>query len=244
MFYIRTADRLQRTATWLNKLEGGIDYLRGGRHRRLAGHRPPSSSARCSTWSTPTSASGRRRVEDPARSSKRFRPFVNSDDARPEHRAHPPAPAAPARDLGREERRAPAPTPLVARGAVCADPALPMERRVRARNERGDAPPRAAAARVRARASARHGRRARAAQVLVRVGTARTSSPSRTSIRSARRSCSRAASSATRAARRRSPRPIYKQSFDLRTGVPRRPVGVVAVWPVRVRDGRVEVLAA
>jgi len=29
MFYVRTADRLQRTATWLNNLEGGIDYLRG-----------------------------------------------------------------------------------------------------------------------------------------------------------------------------------------------------------------------
>jgi nitrite reductase (NADH) large subunit len=28
MFYVRTADRLERTATWLNKLEGGIDYLR------------------------------------------------------------------------------------------------------------------------------------------------------------------------------------------------------------------------
>jgi len=28
MFYIRTADRLERTATWLNKLEGGVDYLR------------------------------------------------------------------------------------------------------------------------------------------------------------------------------------------------------------------------
>ena len=28
MFYIRTADRLERTARWLNKLEGGIDYLR------------------------------------------------------------------------------------------------------------------------------------------------------------------------------------------------------------------------
>jgi nitrite reductase (NADH) large subunit len=28
MFYIRTADRLQRTAAWLNNLEGGIDYLR------------------------------------------------------------------------------------------------------------------------------------------------------------------------------------------------------------------------
>lgn len=28
MFYIKTADPLMRTATWLNKMEGGIDYLR------------------------------------------------------------------------------------------------------------------------------------------------------------------------------------------------------------------------
>ncbi|MBD2090859.1 nitrite reductase large subunit [Microcoleus sp. FACHB-1515] len=28
MFYIRTANRLERTATWLNKLEGGVDYLK------------------------------------------------------------------------------------------------------------------------------------------------------------------------------------------------------------------------
>jgi nitrite reductase (NADH) large subunit len=28
MFYIRTGDRLQRTSTWLENLEGGIDYLR------------------------------------------------------------------------------------------------------------------------------------------------------------------------------------------------------------------------
>lgn len=28
MFYIQTADRLQRTATWLDNMEGGIDYLR------------------------------------------------------------------------------------------------------------------------------------------------------------------------------------------------------------------------
>jgi nitrite reductase (NADH) large subunit len=28
MFYIRTADRLQRTATWLNNLDGGLDYLK------------------------------------------------------------------------------------------------------------------------------------------------------------------------------------------------------------------------
>lgn len=28
MFYIKTADRLQRTSTWLNQLEGGLDYLK------------------------------------------------------------------------------------------------------------------------------------------------------------------------------------------------------------------------
>jgi nitrite reductase (NADH) large subunit len=28
MFYIRTADRLQRTASWFNQLEGGLDYLK------------------------------------------------------------------------------------------------------------------------------------------------------------------------------------------------------------------------
>jgi nitrite reductase (NADH) large subunit len=28
MFYVRTADRLERTATWFNKLDGGIDHLR------------------------------------------------------------------------------------------------------------------------------------------------------------------------------------------------------------------------
>jgi nitrite reductase (NADH) large subunit len=28
MFYIKTADPLTRTATWLNKMEGGIEYLR------------------------------------------------------------------------------------------------------------------------------------------------------------------------------------------------------------------------
>ena len=28
MFYIRTGDRLQRTARWLESLEGGMKYLR------------------------------------------------------------------------------------------------------------------------------------------------------------------------------------------------------------------------
>ena len=29
MFYIRTADRLQRTSVWRDNLEGGLDYLQG-----------------------------------------------------------------------------------------------------------------------------------------------------------------------------------------------------------------------
>jgi NAD(P)H-nitrite reductase large subunit len=28
MFYMRTADRLQRTSTWRDNLEGGLDYLK------------------------------------------------------------------------------------------------------------------------------------------------------------------------------------------------------------------------
>ena len=39
MYYVRTADRLERTATWFNKLEGGIDHVRRRRHRRRARHR-------------------------------------------------------------------------------------------------------------------------------------------------------------------------------------------------------------
>ena len=59
MFYIRTADRLERTATWFNKLEGGIDYLRQRGDRGLRWASPPSWRPTCSTWWTPTSASGR-----------------------------------------------------------------------------------------------------------------------------------------------------------------------------------------
>jgi len=28
MFYVRTADRLQRTAPWIEEMEGGLDHLR------------------------------------------------------------------------------------------------------------------------------------------------------------------------------------------------------------------------
>jgi len=77
MFYIRTADRLQRTSVWLENLEGGLDYLREvviddklkiGREleddmtRNLANYQ-------CE-WKTT--------LEDPEK-LKRFRHFVNSD---------------------------------------------------------------------------------------------------------------------------------------------------------------------
>ena len=53
---------------------------------------------------------------------------------------------------------------------------------------------------------------------------------------------SRAASSATGRRRRRSPRPIYKQSFDLETGeCLDDPDCPLATYPVRVVDGRVQV---
>jgi nitrite reductase (NADH) large subunit len=77
MFYVRTADRLERTATWFNKLEGGIDYLRkvvvedalgiGDELERDMQH--VVDSYQCE-WRTT--------VGDPEK-LKLFRPFVNSD---------------------------------------------------------------------------------------------------------------------------------------------------------------------
>ena len=39
MFYIRTADRLQRTCAWLEAVDGGIEHLKASRRRRRPGHR-------------------------------------------------------------------------------------------------------------------------------------------------------------------------------------------------------------
>ena len=81
MFYVRTADRLERTATWFNKLEGGIDYLRRVVIEDALGIAAELERT-CSTWSTPTSASGRPPSRIP-RSCERFRPFINSDAVDP-----------------------------------------------------------------------------------------------------------------------------------------------------------------
>ena len=78
MFYVRTADRLQRTSTWLENLEGGIDYLRkvvcedslGIAAELEADMARHVASYECE-W--------KKAIETPE-IRKRFRQFVNSDE--------------------------------------------------------------------------------------------------------------------------------------------------------------------
>jgi nitrite reductase (NADH) large subunit len=77
MFYIRTADRLQRTATWLDHLEGGLEYLREVvcEDRLGIGAELDADMARIvdtyeDEWA--------KAIDDP-RTLKRFRHFVNSE---------------------------------------------------------------------------------------------------------------------------------------------------------------------
>jgi nitrite reductase (NADH) large subunit len=76
MFYIRTADRLQRTSTWLDNLEGGLEYVKQvvcedklGIGSELEGDMARVIATYECEW--------KKAVEDPA-TLKRFRHFVNS----------------------------------------------------------------------------------------------------------------------------------------------------------------------
>ncbi|RPH71806.1 MAG: nitrite reductase large subunit [Myxococcaceae bacterium] len=81
MFYVRTADRLQRTAAWFNNLEGGIEYLRQvliddslGICAELESDMARIvDSYRCEWKAT---------IEDPVKLA-RFRTFVNSPEPDP-----------------------------------------------------------------------------------------------------------------------------------------------------------------
>ncbi|MEG4232895.1 nitrite reductase large subunit NirB [Microcoleus sp. Pol11C3] len=77
VFYIRTADRLERTATWLNKLEGGIEYLKQviiedslGICAELEAQMEHLVNTYQCEWKTT--------IEDPQK-VQRFQHFVNSD---------------------------------------------------------------------------------------------------------------------------------------------------------------------
>ena len=79
MFYVRTADRLQRTSTWLDNMEGGIDYLREvviedslGICDQLEEEMAEVIDTYQCEWKTT--------IEDEEK-LKIFRPFVNSDKA-------------------------------------------------------------------------------------------------------------------------------------------------------------------
>jgi nitrite reductase (NADH) large subunit len=77
MFYIRTADRLQRTSTWLDNLEGGIEYVRKvvcedslGLGAELEAEMQRHADTYACEW--------KEAIEDPA-ILRRFRSFVNSE---------------------------------------------------------------------------------------------------------------------------------------------------------------------
>lgn len=81
MFYIRTANRLERTATWLNKLEGGIDYLKQvviHDSLGIAEELEQEMTHLVNTYECEWKAT----IEDPEK-LKRFRHFVNSDSTDP-----------------------------------------------------------------------------------------------------------------------------------------------------------------
>jgi nitrite reductase (NADH) large subunit len=79
MFYVRTADRLQRTSTWRDNLEGGLDYLKDvvvndslGLAAELEAQMQHVVDSYQCEWKTAVTHPDVR---------KRFRSFVNSDKA-------------------------------------------------------------------------------------------------------------------------------------------------------------------
>jgi nitrite reductase (NADH) large subunit len=79
MFYVRTGDRLQRTSTWRENLEGGLDYLKAvivddklGIAQELEADMQRVVDSYEDEW--------KNAVENPA-VRQRFRTFVNSENA-------------------------------------------------------------------------------------------------------------------------------------------------------------------
>lgn len=81
MFYIRTANRLERTATWFNKLEGGMDYLQQviiHDSLGIATELEAEMAYQVSTYACEWKAT----LEDPSK-LQRFQHFVNTDEPDP-----------------------------------------------------------------------------------------------------------------------------------------------------------------
>lgn len=81
VFYIRTADRLERTATWFNKLEGGLNYLKQviiEDSLGIAAELEAQMQYHVDTYQCEWQAT----IENPEK-MKRFRHFVNTNAADP-----------------------------------------------------------------------------------------------------------------------------------------------------------------
>jgi nitrite reductase (NADH) large subunit len=82
MFYVRTADRLQRTAPWLEHLEGGVDYLRRvvlDDALGLCAELDADMQRHVDNYACEWQAT----LDDPDR-LRRFRTFVNCEEADPD----------------------------------------------------------------------------------------------------------------------------------------------------------------
>ena len=77
MFYVRTADRLQRTSVWLENLEGGLDYLKSVVIDDKLGIAAELESEMQHVVNT-YECEWKKAIDDP-KTLKRFRTFVNSD---------------------------------------------------------------------------------------------------------------------------------------------------------------------
>jgi nitrite reductase (NADH) large subunit len=77
MFYVRTADRLQRTSVWLENLEGGLDYLKQVVIEDKLGIAAELEAEMAHIVNT-YECEWKKAINDPV-TLKRFRHFVNSD---------------------------------------------------------------------------------------------------------------------------------------------------------------------
>jgi nitrite reductase (NADH) large subunit len=104
MYYIRTADRLERTATWLDKLDGGIDHVRRvvvDDCLGIAAELEADMARHVATYECEWAAT----LDDPVR-MRRFRTFVNDD--RPDPTITMVAERGQIRPAPRREQREPA----------------------------------------------------------------------------------------------------------------------------------------
>jgi nitrite reductase (NADH) large subunit len=77
MFYVRTADRLQRTSVWMDNLEGGLDYLKDVIINDKLGINAELEADMARVIAT-YECEWKKAINDP-QTLKRFRHFVNSD---------------------------------------------------------------------------------------------------------------------------------------------------------------------